>query len=114
MIFMKEYIQMNFNVFTFIEILYVVSPMFLALRILLNQAVLHVKSNVVLMVLANYNSCQAAKPAFTTLPTVFQVAWIEYNRVICTSRTFKKKTLVLITFRKLSLTMLIIPMLLVF
>ena len=79
MIFMKEYIQMNFNVFIFIKILNVIYPMVLALCILLNQAVLHVKSNVVVMILANDYSCQAAKPAFAALPTVFQVAWIEYN-----------------------------------
>ena len=70
---------MNFNVFIFIKILNVIHPMVLALCILLNQAVLHVESNVVLMVLAKYDSCQAAKPAFAALPTVFQVAWIEYN-----------------------------------
>ena len=105
---------MNFNVFIFIKVFNVIYPVVLALCILLNQAVLHVKSNMVLMVLAKYDSCQAAKPAFAALPTVFQIAWIEYNRVISANRTFKKKTLVLITFRDLCLAMLMIPMFFVF
>ena len=105
---------MNFNVFIFIKIFNVVYPVVLALCIFLNQAVLNVKSNMVLMVLAKNDSCQAAKPAFAALPTLFQIAWIEYKRVISANRTFKKKPLVLITFRNLCLTMLILPMFFVF
>ena len=52
---MEEDIQINFDVFVFIEILYMVHPMILALRILLDYAIFDVELDVIFVVNANCN-----------------------------------------------------------
>ena len=57
---MEEDVQINFDVFVFIEILNMVYPMILALRILLDNAIFDVEFDVIFVVNANCNLRQLA------------------------------------------------------
>ena len=57
---MEEDVQIKFDVFVFIEILNMVYPMILALRILLDNAIFDVEFDVIFVVNANCNLRQLA------------------------------------------------------